>query len=263
MSADDSANPTEVIYNRSLVLNGPKRNEILKLWEVKKYGTDSYGDPDFVSIYGMKPDDWFARGVRILGRTAVECTPDCLAKVIAEDIAKVARTASESTTALVIDPFAGSGNTLFWILTCVENSKGIGVELDDQIFALSRQNIASMRAPIEYLLEDYAAALKQIELKADQLLVVFVAPPWGGALNHTTGLDLRRTTPPITEIVDAFKRHFAGSNCLFAVQVYQTLEPRGLEELRSRFDWHAIHTYELNASGQNHGILLGTCGWIP
>jgi len=34
----------------------------------------------------------------------------------------------------------------------------------------------------------------------DQLLMRFIAPPWGDALNKSTGLDLRRTTPPITEI---------------------------------------------------------------
>ena len=29
-----------------------------ELWEVQRYGTDSYGDPDYVPIYGMRPADW-------------------------------------------------------------------------------------------------------------------------------------------------------------------------------------------------------------
>ena len=61
-------------YNRELLLAGNKRNAILELSEVRRYGTDSYGDPDYVSIYGMHPVDWYAKGVRVLGRTAVECT---------------------------------------------------------------------------------------------------------------------------------------------------------------------------------------------
>ena len=42
-------------YDRALLLSGAKRNEVLELWEVRRYGTDSYGDADYVSIYGMRP----------------------------------------------------------------------------------------------------------------------------------------------------------------------------------------------------------------
>jgi hypothetical protein len=33
--------------------------------------------------------------------------------------------------------------------------------------------------------------------------------------------------------------------------------------LKPRFDWSAIRMYGLNAAGQNHGILLGSKGWMP
>jgi aminopeptidase-like protein len=36
-----------------------------------------------------------------------------------------------------------------------------------------------------------------------------------------------------------------------------------LAELRPRFDWSALRVYGLNARGENHGILLGTRGWMP
>jgi hypothetical protein len=39
-------------YDRQLLLGGAKRNAVLELWEVKRYGIDSYGDADYVSIYG-------------------------------------------------------------------------------------------------------------------------------------------------------------------------------------------------------------------
>ena len=45
-------------YDRQLLLLGSKRNEVLDLWEVHRYGTDSYGDADYVSIYGMPPAEW-------------------------------------------------------------------------------------------------------------------------------------------------------------------------------------------------------------
>jgi hypothetical protein len=66
-------------YGRWFLL-GEKRKELLALWEVQQYGRDSFGDSDYVSLYGLKPADWYARGVRILGRTAVECE-QCLKSV--------------------------------------------------------------------------------------------------------------------------------------------------------------------------------------
>src|ERR1700704_2544405 len=80
-------------YDRQLLLDGAKRNTILDLTEVQRYGIESWGDPDYVCIYGLRPADWYGRGIRILGRTTVECTPDELADNIARDIATVAKSA--------------------------------------------------------------------------------------------------------------------------------------------------------------------------
>ena len=52
------------------------RSQVLALSEVQQYGSDSFADPEYVSLYGLAPTAWYARGVRILGRTAVECTRD-------------------------------------------------------------------------------------------------------------------------------------------------------------------------------------------
>ena len=86
-------------YDRRLLLAGEKRNAMLKLWEVQRYGSDSFGDPDYVSIYGLRPPEWYARGIRVLGRTAVECTRDELADAIGADTAALARTARPVTAA--------------------------------------------------------------------------------------------------------------------------------------------------------------------
>ena len=99
------------VHDRKLLLLGPKRNAVLDLGEVQRYGSDSYGDPDYLSIYGLRPADWYAKGIRLLGRTAVECTRDKLADAIGKDIAAAGRGAPV-TESLVVDPFAGSGNTL-------------------------------------------------------------------------------------------------------------------------------------------------------
>ena len=42
----------------------------------------------------------------------------------------------------------------------------------------------------------------QLTVTPSQLVIAFIAPPWGDALNAITGLDPSRTPPPIIEIVD-------------------------------------------------------------
>ena len=62
------------LHDRAFLLHGSKRDEILSLDEVKQYGIDSFADADYLRLYGMTPTQWYASGVRLLGRTAVECT---------------------------------------------------------------------------------------------------------------------------------------------------------------------------------------------
>jgi hypothetical protein len=108
MSGDDAVVSP---YGRQLLLLGAKRNSVLELWEVLRYGADTFGDANYVSIYGLQPAEWYARGIRLLGRTAVECTPDHVADQIGRDVAEVV--GFTTATTMVIDPFAGSANTLY------------------------------------------------------------------------------------------------------------------------------------------------------
>lgn len=155
-------------YDRDLLLAGAKRNSVLELWEVQQYGTDSYSDPDYVSIYGMRPPEWYARGIRLLGRTAVECTRDELADAIGNDIAAVAGPTLRKTGMLVIDPFAGSGNTLFWMLRHLPHARGVGVELDDDVFELTRRNLSTLGLPIDVVHDDYSLSLASVAAVGDE-----------------------------------------------------------------------------------------------
>jgi hypothetical protein len=96
---------THLVYDRALLLNGPKRNEILTLEEVRRYGVDSFSDPDYIRIYGMSPNAWYGLGIRLIGRTAVECTRDELSDRIGRDIARIAGRLPVGTSFTVIDPF--------------------------------------------------------------------------------------------------------------------------------------------------------------
>jgi hypothetical protein len=247
-----------------LLLHGAKRNEVLTLEEVERYGRESFGDPDYVSIYGMRPAEWYARGIRLLGRTAVECTRDVLGDAIGQTIAaNIAQLAPARV--LVIDPFAGSCNTLSWILEHVPGAEGLAFELDARVSELTRHNLALLGRPIEMIEADsLSTLLSGGPLPSDRALLFFIAPPWGTALDEKKGrLDLRRTTPPVTGILASLSARYASQPLMFAVQVYQKLDRTSFEEAVALLDHSRLRIFGFNEPGRNHGILVGTCRWSP
>jgi hypothetical protein len=251
------------VYDRTLLLHGPKRDKVLTLEEVRQYGIDSFSDPDYVRIYGMAPTAWYGQGIRLLGRTAVECTRDALANRIARDIASIVATLPKPARFIFIDPFAGSCNTLYWILRYVPNSQGIACEFDRQVYELTKRNIAGLDRTIDLQHGDYRSLLANRHLPPNHGLIFFIAPPWGTALDEAAGLDLRRTTPPITDIFGFIKKTYPRQRVLLTTQVYEKLNQTSLRDVQALLDWSDLRVYDLNDAGKNHGILLGTSGWKP
>jgi hypothetical protein len=95
------------------------------------------------------------------------------------------------------------------------------------------------------------------------VLIFFIAPPWGTALDEVAGLDLRRTTPPVTDIIGCITRTYPSQRVLLTIQVYEKLNPTSLRDVQTLLDWSELWVYDLNDAGKNHGILLGTNGWKP
>jgi len=259
---ENPGNAPSPVYDRALLLHGSKRNEVLTLAEIEQYGFDSFADADYVSIYGMPPREWYRAGIRLLSRTAVECTRDALGDRIGADVASVAEL-MPSKQLVVIDPFAGSCNTLFWILRHLPNADGIAFESDPQVFELTQRNLVTLDQRIELVSGDYVRLLDGHRVPKNRGIVAFVAPPWGTALNEVEGLDLRRTTPPVSEVIELMVRKFPKHKLLFATQVYEKICQASLTELRTRLDWTELHIYNINEKGRNHGSLLGTKGWAP
>jgi hypothetical protein len=248
-------------FDRHLLL-GEKRDDLLTLPEVQRYGRDNYGDPDYVALYGLRPAQWYARGVRIAGRTAVECTRDRLADLIGRDIAAVADQAPGGAAA-VIDLFAGSANTLYWMNRHVRAARAVGFERDDTVFALAKASLALVGADVELIHDSYDTGLRALRLPAAGLLVVFVAPPWGDALSPETGLDLRGASPPVADIIGQLSLTYGSRPLLIAVQVFERVQQDSLAQVAALLTWSALKIYDINAAGHNHGVLLGTLGWSP
>src|SRR5260370_29947372 len=159
------------MYDRELLLRGAKRNAVLDLWEVQRYGDDSYGDVDYVSVYGMRPADWHAKGARLLGRTAVECTRDRLADAIGKEVAAIAGPRQPGARAQVVDLFAGSCNTLYWLLRHLAGSGGVGFESDAAVFRLTPHNIAALALPVDILNTAYVTGLACILVGVQELRI--------------------------------------------------------------------------------------------
>ena len=85
----------------------------------------------------------------------------------------------------------------------------------------------------------------------------------GTALDEVAGLDLRRTTPPITDIFGFIKKTYPRQRVLLTTQVYEKLNQTSLRDVQALLDWSDLRVYDLNDAGKNHGILLGTSGWKP
>jgi 16S rRNA G966 N2-methylase RsmD len=251
------------IHDRAYLLSDEKRNDVLALSEVQRYGSDSFGDPDYVTIYGLRPAEWYARGVRLLGRTAVECTRDALADRMGRDVAAVARSAPGVSGTVVVDPFAGSANTLYWLTRHLRAARAVGFELDPGVYEATRRNLTLADLGVTLRRTGHDAGLRALPISADELLVVFVAPPWGDALDAVTGLDLRHTQPPVPAIIDLVARTFSSRKVMLATQVYEKVVAASLAEAAARCEWSQLETYDIDAPGHNHGLLLGTVGWRP
>jgi 16S rRNA G966 N2-methylase RsmD len=252
-------------YDRAFLLSDGKRNQVMELWEVQQFGIDSFSDPEYVCIYGMSPTEWYRRGVRLLARTTLEAVRDRLGDLMGKEVASVIHNAPPTTTFAVIDPFAGSCNGLYWILRHVRNSQGLGFEIDKTIFEMTKRNISIcfLDRQMELINADYKSLLDTHRFPSDHFIVAFLAPPWGNALSETTGLDLRRTKPPITDIVDDFELVYKDNRILYVTQVHQHIEPVSLANLKKRFDWSDLRIYDINVEGMKHGVLLGMNRWTP
>lgn len=78
--------------------------------------------------------------MRILGPTAVECTPDRLADLIGRDVAAVAR-AAPAASPMVVDCLPGRATRLPWIKRHTGARRAIGFELDDVAFELAGKTL--------------------------------------------------------------------------------------------------------------------------
>jgi hypothetical protein len=198
-------------------LLGPKRHDVLSLTEIIEAGRILTGDPEGMAFYGLPPSEWYARGIRLLGRTCVEATPD----ITAGPIARAAQALLGTPHSLgVVDLFAGSGNLLLHVAQGLSVPTR-GLEADEAVWRQTDTNLGILDAPTVRH-GDWQSYFDD-PLNVDTT-VYLLSPPWGNAFSFANGLDLARTEPPIPLIVDTLAARDRSIRCYALVQ-HTPVEP--------------------------------------
>jgi hypothetical protein len=199
-------------------LLGPRRHDVLPLDEVVEAGRVLFGDPAGLAYYGLAPAQWYARGVRMVGRTCVEATPDVTAGPIARTVHAVL---GGHEAVAVIDLFAGSGNLLVHIARAM-SAQACGVEADEAVWRRTDANLRVVGSPARVRFGDWQSYFDD-PLQAGTAVYV-LSPPWGAAFSFAAGLDITRTDPPIPLIVDTMAARDRALRC-YAVVQHTPVEP--------------------------------------
>lgn len=156
-----------------------------------------------------------AKGIRLLGRTTIECSVDAHAAAVADAVARVHAALPPVEDAMLVDLFCGSGNLGHHL----GERLGYPVyasELDPGVHAATRHNLDRVGSTIDLHRADYRDLIARLPPIGPNDTYA-IEPPWGSAFG-TAGLDLTRTTPPVPEILADIRRARAGRPCLVAIK---------------------------------------------
>jgi hypothetical protein len=204
---------------RRELLSPPIATQTLGLRETRQAARCLSGDARDLELFGMRTWAWYTLGIRISGRTAVEVTRDPQARFLARAAAETLRERGHRVR-VVIDPFVGSGNLLYHVVKETGAERGVGIDDDRGVLALTRQNFARLRklgriggASVALLDGDWA---QSVGFAYDDATLVIVAPPWGEAYTED-GLDLRKSVPPVLQLLGDISAGAGGDGSLFAL----------------------------------------------
>ena len=180
---------------------------------------------------------WYAAGIRISGRTAVEVTRDPQARFLACAVAATLREQG-CTVGTVVDPFVGSGNVLCHVVRATKARRGIGIDANRIVIELARRNFARLErlrkltgTEIDLYEGDWSLS---VGISYTDATLVLLLPPWGDAYGDE-GLDLRRTDPPILELLAEISAA-SGNGPLFAlVQTVPQVVVESVQEVLKRY----------------------------
>jgi hypothetical protein len=105
---------------------------------------------------------------------------------------------------LVIDLFAGSANLLWHVATRLGVS-AIGLEYNNAVHLASHHNMRVLGLPVDVLLQSWQGWSHVINSARPRAVIALIDPPWGSAFDYIRGLDMRRTDPPVDDVLTDLK----------------------------------------------------------
>jgi hypothetical protein len=191
---------------------------VLSLDEIIEVGRILRGSPQGMAFYGLAPAVWYTQGIRLLGRTLVEASPD----IIAHPIARTVRTLlGEGEGVGVVDLFVGSANLMLHVAGAL-SAHACGLDADEAVWAQTLANLRLIGAAPTVRLGDWLSYFGD-PLEVETTIYV-LSPPWGDAFSFASGLDIARTDPPIPLIVDTIAVRDRSTRC-YAVIQHSPVEP--------------------------------------
>jgi hypothetical protein len=94
-------------------------------------------------------------------RTAVERKRDAFADRMGRDVAAAASAAPAVTGSVVVDPFAGSANTLYWLARYAQARRTVEFELDERLIGATHRNLPILGCEVELSHVGYEAGLER------------------------------------------------------------------------------------------------------
>lgn len=237
-------------------LLGPKKGKVLDLDEVLRAGEKIFDDPNYIQLYGMLPQTYHEMGLRIAGRTAIECTVDRHAVSIANVVRKVMQQHFPEQRLTVVDLFTGSGNLLYHVAEITSASLAIGFESDSSVYNLTRTNFQKLGFQAIFKLGRFQTLFRPNLLPEDQPCIVIIDPPWDAGFSFDTGLDLGFTSPPVKDILNWVKNQLPHQETICVTKTYELLLEESVQEIASCYHICARGITADFPAGKNVGYLV-------
>jgi 16S rRNA G966 N2-methylase RsmD len=231
-------------------LLGKLSNRIITLEQIHEAGKVFFNTENHLSFYGMPPDVYYGKGIRILDRTAIEGTVDSHARYIAVAVKKAVAEHYPRESFCVLDLFMGSGNLLYHMSKSVNSALSIGIEANRSLCALVRNNYRLLGFDATTYDGDFTKVLGSGRVPAGMKYIVLVDPPWGHAFSFEKGLDLSSLKTPLPGIFSKTKEALQSATILFVLHTHELMYKHSLKML----DDGAL----IIAAGKTRGSPRGT-----
>jgi hypothetical protein len=236
-----------------------KRDKLLSLEEIIEISNCYYGARDMLCLFDMTPNNYFNKGIRLLGRTAIECSIDIHAEIIADEASKIQEEFFPAKQPIIIDLFTGSGNLLYHFSKKFRMGRFIGFEKNNEIYKLTCNNLKALNLSFDFHLGDYKELILQHSATFEQRpIIVIIDPPWGKGFTHEGGLDLLKTEPPVDEIIKVLYTYLGNHPLFLIIQVHERTLPSSITTITSGFcNWSSTIIKKIEGT-LNTGFLLCT-----